>query len=357
MNIFDQQLQKLAIGFCRLKNIDTADGQMRNDLQIEFEEWDWEVGVGLYGFWRYATRTNNEELKQSLNSWYDKQIQKGLPKKHVNSTSPMLVLCLLCQEYHSVKWQKIIADWADYLLYHAPKTKDGGLQHTVKERDNNGQLWDDTLFMAVLFLWVAGDFLNKKELKDEALYQFLIHSRFLSDPKTSLWYHGWSFEGNHNYAGAFWGRGNAWVAMAIPELLRFSKPSDHDSPLFRYLITIWQALMGKIVDLQQDDGSWTTLLDDQTSAQELSATAGFAYGLIIGNHLGILPKKADYKQNIKRAVDAVLANINDDGFLENASDGTAMGHDLQFYKDINNAKTPYAQAMAMLLFCEINKEL
>lgn len=356
MSIFEQQLQKLAMGFCRLKGIDTANTKTLDDLQINFEEWDWEIGVGLYGFFRYATLTDNAKLKESLKHWYDQQIQKGLPRKHVNSTSPMLTLCLLCQEDPNPQWKKIITEWADYLLYDAPKTAGGGLQHTVKERDNDGQLWDDTLFMAVLFLWVAGDFLHKEELKNEALYQFLIHSRFLSDPKTSLWYHGWTFEGNHHYADAFWGRGNAWVVMAVPELLRLSKPADHASPLFRYLTNIWQSLIQKVMTLQQDDGSWTTLLDDKTSAQELSATAGFAYGLALGEKLGMLPSNNGYTHHLKCAIDAVLSNINDDGFLENASDGTAMGHDLQFYRDINNAYTPYAQAMAMLLFCEINKD-
>lgn len=352
MNINQQKLKQLSFGFCRLKGIDLTDDMKIEDIKIEFDEWDWEVGVGLYGFWRYAQSEQSENLTKSMINWYELQIQKGLPKKHVNSTSPMLVFCLLCKENPNEKWKKIITEWADYLLNEAPKTKEGGLQHTVKERNNDGQLWDDTLFMAVLFLWVAGDYLEREDLKNEALFQFLIHIRYLSDPKTSLFYHGWTFEGNHHYANAFWGRGNAWITIAIAELIQLSGDNIIAQPLLRYLIACWQSLMDKVILLQRDDGCWNTLLDDPTSPIEMSATAGFAYALSLGLRFEILPNDTKYKNHLDKAKLAVLQHINDNGFLEQASDGTAMGHDLQFYRDITNAYTPYAQAMAMLLLLE-----
>ena len=39
-------------GFCRLKNLDEVG--VSDGFAIHFEEWEWEVGVGLYGFWRFA---------------------------------------------------------------------------------------------------------------------------------------------------------------------------------------------------------------------------------------------------------------------------------------------------------------
>ncbi|MGO7609298.1 glycoside hydrolase family 88 protein, partial [Rhizobium ruizarguesonis] len=48
--------------------------------------------------------------------------------------------------------------------------------------------------------------------------QFVIHTRYLSDPVIGLWYHGWTFNGRHNFANAFWARCNAWITVAIPEL-------------------------------------------------------------------------------------------------------------------------------------------
>lgn len=43
---------------------------------------------------------------------------------------------------------------------------------------------------------------NKREYIEEAKKQFLIHIKYLCDNKTGLWFHGWTFEGNHNFAEA-----------------------------------------------------------------------------------------------------------------------------------------------------------
>jgi hypothetical protein len=43
----DAALDRLAMGFRRLKGIDTTEADTSDE--ILFDEWDWEVGVGLYG--------------------------------------------------------------------------------------------------------------------------------------------------------------------------------------------------------------------------------------------------------------------------------------------------------------------
>jgi hypothetical protein len=48
---------------------------------------------------------------------------------------------------------------------------------------------------------------------EEAVYQFLLHVQNLMDRETGLWFHGWSYEGNHNFAHARWARGNSWLTI------------------------------------------------------------------------------------------------------------------------------------------------
>ncbi|MFR2870516.1 MAG: glycoside hydrolase family 88 protein [Gemmiger formicilis] len=64
-----------------------------------------------------------------------------------------------------------------------------------------------------------GRILGRQDYIDEAVYQYLVHTKYLADKKTGLWYHGFCFDGCHNFAEAFWGRGNSWVTAAIPLLL------------------------------------------------------------------------------------------------------------------------------------------
>ena len=99
---------------------------------------------------------------------------------------------------------------------------------------NDQELWDDTLFMTVLFLANMGRIEGNQAYIDEAQRQFLLHAKYLADPETGLWYHGWTFNGRHNFAEAFWGRGNCWDTIAIPEfieLLEFSKNHADPNPM------------------------------------------------------------------------------------------------------------------------------
>lgn len=53
-----------------------------------------------------------------------------------------------------------------------------------------------------------------KKTDVSAKYQFLLHTQYLMDHQSGLWYHGWEFDGKgsgHNFAKALWARGNCWV--------------------------------------------------------------------------------------------------------------------------------------------------
>src|SRR5690606_26075217 len=118
---------------------------------------------------------------------------------------------------------------------------------------------------------------------DEAQHQFLVHARYLADPGTGLWFHGWSFARRDNFARARWARGNAWITAGLadlPELCRL------DPAVARYLDGVLSAQIGALLPLQTANGAWRTLLDDPTSYEETSATAGFAYGLMKASRTG-----------------------------------------------------------------------
>ena len=347
-DVLTDKIEALSNGFRRLKGIGD-NGDAATD-EISFDEWDWEVGVGLYGETRAALERGDEENLARLARWYDWQIGRGLPRPHVNSTAPLLALTLLAAKDPRPDWRKVITDWADWLVTEMPKTEEGGFQHTVKERDNDRQLWDDTLFMAVLFLASAGELLERTDWVEEAHYQFLTHVRHLGDVETGLFFHGWNFIGRHHYARALWARGNAWLTIAIPELFRISPPSG---AVARYLTEVLNTQVAALQALQNDEGMFHTLLDDPESPIEASGTSGIAYGVLSAVRQGILADS--YLSIVDRARDAILARIGPDGFLQDVSDGTAMGPDLDFYRRIPNLPTPYGQALGTLFLMELRR--
>lgn len=319
---------------------------------ISFKSWEWPQGVGLYGLVQLWRRHRDPALLAVLEGWYAEHLAKGLPQLNINTTAPMLALSVLWAETRDPRWQPALEDWANRLMQDAPRTDEGGLQHDVSDKINTGELWDDTLFMAALFLASYGQASGRSALVDEALRQFLVHTRYLSDPETGLWFHGWSFEGRHNFARARWARGNAWITACILDLFELATVP----PSIRlYLEGVLTAQVRALLPLQTASGAWRTLLDDPASYEEISATAGFAYGLLKATRQGI--GSADWAEAGWRGVAAVLRNIDADGTVQNVSYGTRMGHDLQFYRDIPLQPTGYGQALAILSLVEAEGQL
>ena len=314
---------------------------------VSFDSWEWPQGVGLYGMARLWERSSDPALLATLEGWYDRRIEAGLPQMNVNTTAPLLALSLIWRRERQGRFEGVLADWAERVVSTMPRTPEGGFQHNVSDKINDDELWDDTLFMVALFLASYGQASGQRRYVDEAERQFLVHARYLADTKTGLWFHGWTFAGRHNFARALWGRGNSWITVGILDLIDLA---DLSAPVRDYLLGVLEAQISTLLMLQAKSGAWHTLLDDPGSYEEISATAGFGYGLLKAARLGLGGDEC--RRAGLRALEAVMANISDEGVVDNVSYGTRMGHDLQFYRDIPIQPTGYGQALAILCLTE-----
>lgn len=314
----------------------------------KYQFWEWTQGVGLFGFWKYYEICQDKKYLEVLEKYYSRQLSLGLPAKNVNTTAPLLALSYYADAFQQEDYIKVCKEWAEWIQRDFPRTKEGGLQHITSDSINEEELWDDTLFMTVLFLAKMGKIQNRPDYIQEALYQFLLHAKYLQDSKTGLWYHGWTFKGRHHFAGAFWGRGNSWITAAIPELIGMGVCSPE---LERYFTELLKNQVDTLVQLQAQDGMWHTLVDDPTSYKEASATAAFGYGIIKAVHLGILDQT--YLITAQKALEAILNCVTEEGIVTQVSYGTPMGRESKdFYKEIPLQSMPYGQALAMLFFME-----
>ena len=310
--------------------------------------WEWTHGVGLYGIWHYYDQTGDPAMRDIVDSWFAARLAEGTTK-NVNTMAPFLTLAYRYEESGDRTLLPWLDSWAEWAMRAMPRTPHGGMQHITLAEENHHQLWDDTLMMTVLPLTKIGLLLDRPHYVREATFQFLTHVAYLMDRETGLWFHGWTFEGNHNFAEARWARGNSWVTMVIPDFLELVDLPESD-PVRRFLIEVLDAQVAALAELQDDSGLWHTLLDDPSSYVEASATAGFAYGILKAVRKGYLG--AEYSAVAERAVRAVVANTSDDGELQQVSFGTGMGPDLDFYRTIPRTSMPYGQAMAILCLAE-----
>lgn len=318
----------------------------------KYQFWEWTQGVGLYGFWKLFKQTKEEEYLQILYKYYDRQMNLGFPAKNVNTVTPLLAMSFVAEYAGREDYMEVCKEWAEWIMTEFPRTEEGGLQHITSDTENKQQLWDDTLFMTVLFLANMGRMLGRKDYIQEATYQFMLHIKYLCDKKTGLWFHGWSFLEKSNFVEALWGRGNCWVTIAIPEFLGMVECSEVEK---RVLVNALQKQIRSLAEYQDASGMWHTLIDDADSYVESSATSGFAYGILKSVRMGLVDSK--YEECAWKALSPILGYINDKGVVEQVSYGTPMGKiSKDFYKQIELKSMPYGQALAILYLLEIMNE-
>ncbi len=311
--------------------------------------WEWTHGVGLYGMYQYYRQTGDAKMREVIDGWFADRFAEGATTKNVNTMAPFLTLAYRYEETRDPSYLPWLESWAEWAMYEMPRTEHGGMQHITLAEENHQQMWDDTLMMTVLPLAKIGKLLHRPEYVEEATYQFLLHVQNLMDRQTGLWFHGWSYEGKHNFASARWARGNSWLTIVIPDFLELVDLPENNA-VRRYLVQVLENQVAALAGCQDDSGLWHTLLDDPHSYLEASATAGFAYGILKGIRKRYISQ--DYKGVAEKAVKGIVENISAEGELLQVSFGTGMGSDLEFYRQIPLTSMPYGQAMAILCLGE-----
>lgn len=334
--------------------VDKSRGIYARDFGIE--NWDWPQGVGLYGLEKLQSFHGDTRYDAFLTQWVDKNVQEGLPSRNINTTAPYLALLALAQRTNNPAYHAMCRERALWLMNELPKTKENGFQHVTTGFEgkqsvilNNGELWVDTLFMAVLFLAKAGVAYGEAAWIAQAAQQILVHIKYLYEKRNGLFYHGWSFERNDNFGGIFWCRGNSWFTYGILELLE-TLDGHLDAGVKAFFADTFRAQVNALCALQAESGLWHTILDDTASYEEVSGTAAFAAGMLKGMRIGLLDK--DCLPCAVRALHGVLQNIAPDGIVQNVSSGTGMGLDATHYKNIVIAPISYGQSMTAFALIE-----
>ena len=314
---------------------------------IDINKWEWAQGVGMYGLYRFCEASGDTERIAFLKEWYRKRIAEGLPEKSINCCAPLLPLTFMHE--NKKEYLDMIEEFAEWLMNDLERTEEGGFTHSGTGVVCTSELWDDTLFMAVLFLARAGMIFDRQDWIDETKRQFLLHIKYLTDLKTGLFYHGWSFNRLDHFAGALWGRGNAWLTVAIPDYIDIL--GDRlEAPVKDVLLSSLARQIEALKRYQDECGGWHTLVNEPESYIEMSATSGFCYGILKSVRMGYVGK--EYLEVGERGLASLLENIDEGGVVQNVSYGTALKDNLDYYRNIKITPMTYGQALAVLAMSE-----
>ncbi|MGK4855764.1 glycoside hydrolase family 88 protein, partial [Salmonella enterica] len=82
-----------------------------------------------------------------------------------------------------------------------------------------------------------GNLLFRPESVEDATYPCLLHVHNLLYKEKGLWFHGWSYEGHHNFANSRWARANRWLTIVIQDFLELLDLPETKS-VRRYLVQV-----------------------------------------------------------------------------------------------------------------------
>lgn len=311
-------------------------------LQMDMSDCNWGEGVALWGFNHSIPYAPNDAYIPTLEAWVARGLADGKFQHNVNNSIPCIGMG---EVYRATKdealYARLVAQ-ADYLVYEAPRLKNGAIVHTDPYVVVGQQMWADTVFMAGLFLAYMGKLTGNQKYIDEAMHQLAIHIEVLQDTD-GLLYHAWD-ETTGKHIGCKWGRANAWVSVGIAEMLDYA-------PVDPALIRALERQLDGIAKYQKENGLWRTVLDGNMSYLEASCAYGFGYAILKCVRLGVIDKK--YLAIVEKMRETLEQNVDADGKVNRISAGTPVMRNEPEYNIICEHRIqPWGQGLALLYFSE-----
>lgn len=190
-----------------------------------------------------------------------------------------------------------------------PRTKDGNFWH--KDIYPN-QVWLDGLYMCQPFYIEYETRYNNKKNYDDIFMQFENVVRDMKDPRTGLYYHAYDSSREMFWCDTvtglsnnFWLRALGWYAMALLDTAEKADPAGYEDKV-EFLKKTFVELIDAMIKYQDESGMWYQVVNMgnmENNYLETSGSSIFAYAILKGVRLGILPES--YRQYGEKAFHGV----------------------------------------------------
>lgn len=310
--------------------------------------WDWGSGVGLFGLTEAHKATGDGIYLNYIQKWFDDNIAERRITT-VNCVIPCEAFLYLFKLTENPSYAKILDDYEKWCTTDSLKTVNGGIAHIWSEAetgDYKNQIWADTIFMAVMFMFDYGIAKNDKELIAAAFRQLEIHIDCLRDEESGLFYHGYHCNRKEKM-GQIWGRGDGWVVAALSRLIPLLEKEGYDMSKYRAVFT---KAMQSAYDNRTDNGMLRTLILDKEAYREMTASMLFGYAAINGVQYNLLPEEyLSWARQIESDIE-----YEDGGWMKYISAGTnPQGRD--GYLDRPYIEANYGHGIALMFFSALYK--
>lgn len=199
----------------------------------------------------------------------------------------------------------------DYILYKAPRTKDGIIYHF----SNIPQIWSDINYMLPPFLAAAGKFTEAVKQIDGAF-------SYLYNPGKKLLSHMWDCEKKIFIRKDCWGVGNGWSAAGLTRVIRAlpGSMSSEKKKLIGYLINIIDGCLAHM----RSDGLFHNIVDNPGTFVETNLTQMLAYSIYCGIRGGWIDN--GYKEKADKMRLAVHSKVDKLGLVQGVCGSPEFDH-------------------------------
>lgn len=292
------------------------------------DRWHYELGLMLKAFERLYDRTDDERYYEYIRRNLDQFIQDDgsirtydLSDYNLDQIASGKLLFELYERTGEVRYRRA-ADTLRKQLEQHPRTSEGGFWH---KKVYPWQIWLDGVYMAGPFLARYGIEYDDPSAVEDVTREILLVARYLRDPATGLYYHGWDESREQAWADSvtglsrsFWGRGMGWYGMALVDVLDYL-PEDH--PDREAIIRVLRDFAEAVTKVQDPvTGLWYQVLDQPQRKEnylEASASNMFTYALAKGVRRGFL--RTEFLDVARRAHAGVIRHFireDDSGLLD-----------------------------------------
>lgn len=369
------------------KPIDTACGPTfwRVDLPDTFirpfnegalyGEWNYPLGVTLYGMIQSARLLENEPLARYVEGhmrkctdfydycMWDKAFYGAAPFHNQLTTIDSLDDCgsfasalLEVMEDRDIPEGRKIGDMVAWYMEHDQQRLEDGTFYRNKSYMPimNETMWADDMYMSIPFLCRYYRLSGEAAYLDDAVRQVKNFYSYLYMPKQQIMSH--IYDTHYRVQTEVpWGRGNGWTLFSITELLAVM-PQDH--PEREAVLTIYQNLCEGYLRLQGEEGMWHQVLTFPDSYPETSCTAMFVYGFARGVRYGWLTTPAPYARAARKGWEALCRTAVDwKGNIYGVCRGSGYSFSKEYYaNDLGwNFNDTHGTGIVMLAGIEVEK--
>lgn len=194
------------------------------------------------------------------------------------------------------KYRDAIETVRSQLLTH-PRTKEGNFWH---KDIYPWQVWLDGTYMAQPFYMEYETKYNKMNGCIDSYQQFMNVKKYMKDPKTGLYYHGYDESRQMYWANPetgcsenFWLRAMGWFLVAMVDVLERMDQCLYAE--YRDIMAMLKEAVEAMLPWQDEESGMFWQVIDKPGIEgnylETSGSALFAYAVLKGVRLGFLPKR------------------------------------------------------------------